>query len=194
MKKLFLLLIFAIMPICMFASPFGLKMGMTLDEITEVCNGVKPKYVENDGYYIYPAKKHPLFKQYIAFVDKEKGLYCIRAITDEIQTNNYGTEIKNAFSEIEERISKTYGRSKLIDELDSNTIWKDDNYWVQALKDGARKYGAIWESTSKNKLNDDLDMVLIYANAQTFPQVGWIILEYDFSNMQAVKDSQDDVF
>ena len=71
--------------------------NINVKRITEVCNGVKPEYVENDGYYIYPTKKHPLFKQYVAFVDKEKGLYCIRAITDEIQTNNYGTEIKKCF-------------------------------------------------------------------------------------------------
>ena len=61
MKKIILILLISfLLPLSIFAAPFGLKMGMTLDEITEVCNGEKPKYVENDGYYIYPAKKHPL--------------------------------------------------------------------------------------------------------------------------------------
>ena len=39
-----------------------------------------------------------------------------------------------------------------------------------------------------------IDCVYIYTNAQRFPRSGWIILEYDFNNMQSVKDAQDDVF
>ena len=71
---------------------------------------------------------------------------------------------------------------------------KSEQYRVSQLADGARTYAAIWESSSKNKLNDDLDCVYIYTNAQRLPRLGWIILEYDFNNMQSVKDAQDDVF
>lgn len=195
MKKILLILLISfLLPLSIFAAPFGLKMGMTLDEITEACSGSKPIYVENDCYYVFPVKKHPLFKHYIAFVDNEKGLYCLKAISDDIQTNDYGTEIQNAFAEIKERVSKTYGRPRMIDEIASDSLWKDAKYWVDALVDGARTYACIWESSAKNKLKDDLIDVSIYASAQRVPQIGWIILEYDFSNMQAVNDAQDDVF
>lgn len=193
-KNILILLISFLLPLSIFAAPFGLKMGMTLDEITEACNGLKPIYVENDCYQIYPAKTHPLFKQYAVFVDSEHGLYCIKAVSNEISTNDYGTEIKNAFAEIEGRISKTYGKPKIIDELSSDYFAKSEQYWVSQLADGARTYAAIWKSSPKNKLNDDLDCVYIYTNAQRFPRSGWIILEYDFNNMQSVKDAQDDVF
>lgn len=167
---------------------------MTLDEITEACNGSKPIHVENDCYQISPAKTHPLFKQYAVFVDSVHGLYCIKAVSDKISTNDYGTEIKNAFAELEGRISKTYGNPRMIDEIASDSLWKEDKYWVSALSYGARTYACIWESSAKNKLKDDLIDVSIYASAQRFPQIGWIILEYDFNNMQAVKDAQDNVF
>lgn len=195
MKKLILVfLISLIFPIAIFAAPFGLTMGMSLDELAEACDGAEPKYIENDCYYVFPVKKHPLFKHYVAFVDSDKGLYCIKAISDDIQTNNYGSEIQNAFAEIKERVSKTYGKPRMIDEIASDSLWKEDKYWVSALADGARTYACIWESSSKNKLKDDLTDVSIYASAQRVPQMGWIILEYDFNNMQAVKDAQDDVF
>lgn len=191
MKRLFIILIFAFLSISIYASPFGLKMGMTLNEIRDACNGANPKYIENDCYYVFPAKKHPLFNEYIAFVDSEKGLYCLKAISDDISTNKYGTELQNAFSEIKDRVSKTYGNSRIIDEIDPNTIWNEAADWLQALNDGARKYAAVWES---NNLNDNLDNVSIYVTAKSLLKIGWIILEYDFNNMKSVQDSQDDVF
>ena len=194
MKKFFLIFIFALIPFSIIAAPFGLKMGMTLNEIAEVCDGIEPQHIENDCYYISPTKKHPLFKHYVAFVSEKKGLYCLRAVSDDIKTNDYGTEIKNAFSEIKERISKTYGKSRFIDEIASDSIWKDDKYWLSALSDGARTYAAIWKSNSTTQLKDDLEEVSIYASAQRFPQIGWVILEYDFLNKKSVEDEQDNVF
>ncbi len=191
MKRFLICLIYAFLSISILASPFGLKMGMSINEIRDACNGVKPKYIEKDCYYVFPIKKHPLFKHYIAFVDPEKGLYCLKIISNDISTNNYGTELQNAFSEIKDRVSKTYGNPRIIDELDPKSIWNDDAYWLKALNDGARKYAAIWDS---NKLADDLDCVSIYASAQSYNNKGWIILEYDFLNIKSVQDSQDDVF
>lgn len=194
MKKAVLLLLLLSAPILLFSAPFGLSMGMTLDDLTEACDGAAPEHIEDDCYYVFPVKKHPLFKHYLAFVDDDKGLYCIKAVSDDISTNRYGTEIQNAFSEIKERISKTYGRPRMIDEITSDTLYTDDRDWVYSLADGARAYAAIWEASAKNELKDDLNNVSIYASAKDYPQTGWIILEYEFNNMQAVKDAQDDVF
>lgn len=194
MKKLFLLLILLSAPILLFSAPFGLSMGMTLDDLAETCDGAEPIHIEDDCYYVFPVKKHPLFKHYVAFVDDDEGLYLIRAVSDDISTNRYGTEIQNTFAEIKERVSKTYGRPRIIDEIESDCVFKDAEYWVYSLADGARAYAAIWESSAKNELKDDLTEVSIYASAKNYPQTGWIILEYKFNNMQAVQDAQDDVF
>lgn len=194
MKKLFLLLIFLSAQILLFSAPFGLSMGMTLDDLTEACDGAEPIHIEDDCYYVFPVKKHPLFKHYVVFVDDDKGLYCIKAVSDDISTNRYGTEIQNAFSEIKERISKTYGRPRIIDEIESDCVFNYDRDWVRSLAEGSRMYAAIWESSAKNELKDDLTEVSIYASAKNYPPTGWIILEYEFNNMQAVQDAQDDVF
>lgn len=195
MKKLFLLLILLSIPVLLFSAPFGFSMGMSLDELKQACGGVEPEHMEDDDvYYVFPIKKHPFFKHYFALVDGDKGLYCISAVSDEISTNDYGTEIQNAFSEIKERISKTYGRPRMIDEIAEDSLWKDDKYWIYSLADGARTYAAFWKSSAKNELKDDLTAVSIYASAEKYPQTGWIVLEYEFNNMQAVQDAQDDVF
>ena len=118
------------------------------------------------------------------------GLYCIKAISDDISTNKYGTELKKAFSEIKERVSKTYGNPRIIDHVDPSSIWRDESFWLHALDDGARTYAAIWESN----LKDDLVYVSISTSAVSYKEIGWITLEYHFSNKSDVEDSQDDVF
>lgn len=173
------------------SGPFGFKMGMTLTQITQACNNVKPRQIEGDKYYVYPAKKHPLFKDYIAYVDASEGLYCLQAVSDDIKTNDYGTELKSSFSKIKDRISKTYGTPRIIDKIANDSLYKDEKYWTYALAQGARTYAAVWDS----KLKDDLIRVFIYVTAKNnYKDVGWIKLEYDFSNLSIVEDSQDDVF
>ena len=163
---------------------------MTLAQITQVCNNIKPKHIEGDKYYVYPAKTHPLFKTYIAYVDSSEGLYCLQAVSDNITTNDYGTELKQAFAEIKDRISKTYGNPRMIDVVDSNSLWINASFWLKAVDDGARTYAAIWE----HQLKDNLVRVYINTSAISYKEIGWITLEYDFSNKSIVEDSQDDVF
>lgn len=194
MKKALFILLLAFLSISIFAAPFGLKKGMSINEIAAVCDGTAPKYAGNNCHYIFPAKKHPLFQTYIAFVDSEKGLYCIQARSGNIKTNDYGTETKNAFAEIKDRVSKTYGNPKVIDKIEPNAVFKEEYYWLHALEKGARTYAAIWQSKSKNQLKDDLSCILIYASGDSYKEIGWITLQYDFSNKRAVEDSQDDIF
>ena len=109
MKKIILpILIIAFVVSTIFAGPFGLSQGMSVSEVSKLSEkGFEPTNPDNDDRYIFiPKKKHELFKIYIAFIDNEKGLYGIRAVSEEIKTTDYGTELKNAFSNIVERLSK----------------------------------------------------------------------------------------
>nr|WP_318660782.1 hypothetical protein [uncultured Treponema sp.] len=196
MKKVFFTFVLFYLSIFAFAGPFGLKMGMSLEEVTEACNGVEPVLIERDCYSFTPVKPHPLFRYYYIFVDPQEGLYFIRVATDDINTNRYGTEIKNCFSEIKGRIEKIYGKPRVVDSVDPNSIYKDDEYWFKSLEEGARRYSAIWESSPTKELKDDLNFVGIMAKAYgySYDFVGYIRLEYCFLNAQAVEESQDDVF
>lgn len=169
---------------------FGLNMGMTLSEIKNACNKVSPKQIEGDKYYVYPIKTHPLFKYYIAYVDDSQGLYCLQAVSDKIETNEYGVEIKEAFAEIKDRVSKTYGTPKMIDTIDPKSWWQNDSYWLLGISEGARTYSAIWDS----QLKDDVSRVSIKVYGNSVWKYGTITLEYDFSNKAIVEDYQDDVF
>ena len=181
MKKLFLILLFTLLPFTIFAGPFGLKMGMTLEEVTEVCDK-KPQLYREDIYYITPIKKHPLFEKYVIFVDKEKGLYSIIALSEEDYSR---TVIDNTYTEIRVSISKTYGSSE---KVDVGISLKDKKY----SSIGTYYYCEKWEK----ELKDDLSCILLYETRYSYSYYDayGLVLQYDFINKSAVEDAQDEVF
>ena len=99
MKKLCILFILFFIPVAIFAGPFGLRMGMNLEELAEACIE-EPEYIADDRYYIQPKKSHPLFDGYVVWVSEANGLYYIKGISREIKTTDYGTEVKQEFSKL----------------------------------------------------------------------------------------------
>lgn len=195
MKKLFLFFTLILLSSAVFAAPFGLEMGMTLEEITEQCEG-EPEFLENDIYLIKPIKNHPVFTTYLVYVNQKVGLYQIRAASDEIKTNKYGTEIQNTFNDVKDRISKTYGKPKIYDDIDRNihVFHQKDEYWFYTLREGSRELSAVWGSSSS--LADNLDSVALECLATDgyYAGSGQLALYYYFSNVNSVKDEQDSVF
>jgi len=83
MKKVILLIMFALVMSVGFTAPFGLEMGMTLNEIKAKCGGEEPVY-EGIGfiYKINPIKKDGIFTDYSACVHDNLGLFAVFAFTD----------------------------------------------------------------------------------------------------------------
>ena len=176
MKKLFLILLFTLLPFTIFAGPFGLKMGMTLEEVTELCEE-KPYHYEEDMYFITPIKKHPIFSKYVIFIDEQKGLYSIIAISKEDSSRKI---MNNTFVEVHESISKIYGPSETVD---VNVSLRDKKY----KNVGTYYYCEKWD----NELKDDLSCIYLYATEYACSYA--LVLQYDFKNKSDVEDSQDEV-
>ena len=196
MRKVLLIFIFTILPVALFAAPFGLKMGMTLDEIAEQCEE-EPSFMKDDIYLVKPKKSHPLFSYYAVYVNEKTGLYQIRAISDSVTCNKYGTEIQNAFNSVKDRIAKTYGKPRIINKVDSSLseYMRQDKMWFDNLKNGAQQLSAIWGE--KTELTDNLETVALDCVADTdfiSYDKAHLVLYYYFSNAKSVEDEQDDVF
>lgn len=196
MKKLAVLILGILFSTALiYAGPFGLSNGMTLEEVTEACNGEIPRRIEQDDrYYISPSKSHSTFKTYIAWISEDYGLYYVRAISDEIYTNDYGTELKNAFYAFEPRVENAYGKGSVFDGItDRNTLWDADKYWFTALSDGARALYAEWYPKRGEKvLKDDLTYVRLWV-AKAGYKSGVLLLDYEFANHEQAEAQEDDV-
>ena len=83
MKKIILLPIAFLMTNILFADPFGLKMGMILEEIKGKCDGKEPEYRGRGYLYnIEPIKKDKFFREYTACFNDNLGLFGVDAMTD----------------------------------------------------------------------------------------------------------------
>ena len=195
MRKLFLVMIFGLISAFIYAAPFGLKMGMTVEEIAEQCEE-EPSYFEDDIYLVKPIKKHPLFDYYAVYVNEKTGLYQIRAISSLITTNKFGTELKNAFNSLKDRIAKTYGKPKVTDKYSnsSDSYYQQDEYWFYSLREGSRELSAVWGYDSA--LSDELESVALECTVSRgfYEGTGQLVLYYYFKNTSAVEEEQDEVF
>lgn len=195
MRKIFVVSVFLLISSFVYAAPFGLKMGMTIAEIAQECEEY-PAFVEEGIYSVTPLKKHPLFSTYYVYVHDNVGLYQIRAISDSITCNKYGTELQNAFNNVKDRISKTYGTPRVINKVDSAILsyFQEDEYWFKTLYEGSRQLAAIWGE--KVELADGLVSVILNCVAESgyYDGRGRLVLFYDFSNAKSVEDEQDEVF
>lgn len=191
MKKLLVFLILTFFSVISFASPFGLKMGMSLKAVEKECTA-KPVLIKDNQYLIKPKKSHPRFELYVVLIDDSKGLYEIRAISSGVKTNSYGTEIRSLFDEVKDRISKTYGTPLVRNEIDPQSVFDDEQYWLFTLKNGARILGAIW-GLNEN-LKDHIDTITLECRASEKQSDPWLILYYYFENAKKIENEQDSVF
>lgn len=196
-KVLFCLILIQIIAASLYAGPFGLEKGMTFEEVTEACGGKKPYRIENDDrYYIYPEKSHSRFVKYIAWISEDYGLYAVRGISDDIVTNKYGEELKSAFYAFVPRITKVYGEAEeVFDDLtehDTYYIWRDNQYWLNAFKDGGRDLYARWMSEDGSPLKDDVYRILLWTSSSGYNNTV-LLIDYEFTNIMEVKNQEDEV-
>ncbi|MBR4322245.1 hypothetical protein [Treponema sp.] len=195
MKKLFMIFIFAFLPLVLFAAPFGLKMGMTIDEIKDICDGIRPQYYKRDIWFITPAKKHPLFETYGVFVDEKFGLYKLRVVTEEIETGSDGAELKKWFENARKIIAKKYGEP---DVYDINTNEEIDNAFFDNLRNGKIVPMAKWSKGNYlkevNLERIELKIISDDRGYSSYRNIGAVVLNYYFTNAKSVEDEQDYVF
>lgn len=195
MKKAVPILFLFFLPVLISATPFGLKMGMSLNEIAAVCNGEAPVFLEADRYLIKPAKRHPIFEHYMVSVNEKTGLYQIKAVSSSVETNKYGTELQSAFYATKDRIAKTYGHPTLVDKVDTNIekIYQQNDYWFYTLSEGSRVLAAMWNN---DQMADNLKMVALECVSESgiFSGTGYLALHYYFINVNNVEDDEDSVF
>ena len=173
-----------------FAGPFGLKMGMPLEQID-----AKAKQLAPGKYQITNVPKpHSAFESYVVQVAPKAGLCWIKAIGKDITTSSYGVELKSAFYDMKEKLDKAYGNSKTTDRLLPGSIWHESNEWMMGLIKKERFLFAIWEKETGAKLKNNIITITMAAKPSARSK-GYIGVDYSFSNEEECNkeiESQED--
>ena len=162
------------------AGPFGLEMGMSIDQIDPDAKEVKP------GTYLLSKvpKPHSSFEMYMVTVSPNSGLSSIKAVS-EVKTNSYGTEIRNAFFEMSAKLEKVYGKGDTTDELISGSIWNRPNDFLMSLRMKERLLACVW-NTPKNANN--IEQIILASNTDS-NITALLFLQYNFTNA-AIADKE----
>jgi hypothetical protein len=172
-----------------YAGPFGFEMGMTVDQVKEACGRRTPQLLKNDYYQVIPNKVHPSFDTYIVCIDKDDGLYFIKAIGPDISSSSYGIEVKSQFNKVKDSLDKNYGDGELLDTLLPGSIWNNAEDWMSGLAHNERYLMCSWQKAQCLKLPENMSSIALAAKTSR-SDVGYIVLEYCFTNYIAVKARQ----
>jgi hypothetical protein len=156
--------------------PFGLRMGMTPDDV-----GLNHEEVRR-GLYKFSTvpQPHSGFEYYILKFAPSTGLCWIKGVGENIQGSAYGVSLRAGFSALKDQISKVYGQPEDMDVLMPGSIWDELRDYMMALVKNERVLISTWDVSGKR----DLKQVGLMANALR-RDVGYLTLEYSFTNKDA---------
>jgi hypothetical protein len=165
--------------------PFGLYMGMSLNDLTAAGCGTKPvapgKYLVDNV-----PKPHSLFEKYAVQIGPQSGLSWIKAIGKTIPTSVFGMELKSAFDSLETKLASTYGRFDRTDLLLPDSIWNEPRDWMQGLLNRERYLMSAWSKDKRSTLTDSLTSVAVACTAIDTDS-GYLSVEYTFENEPAAE-------
>jgi len=196
-KKIFgFIVLFLLFNLPVFSGPFGLDMGMTLDQL-RILTGKVPVLLQDDLYSVDPPNKNDMFESYLVQVSPKYGVVWIKAVGKDITTNGHGIALRNAFNNLVSGIERNYGKYDLTDFLTRGSIWNEPQDWMMAIVRRERYLIASWERTYGSNLPDDILSIGVMVSAQSSSR-GYVILEYYSPNEKLHEEEkkiiQDSVF
>lgn len=168
--------------------PFGLQCGMTKAQVMQIVGREAVKENKGDSLILATAPKpHSAFEEYVLIFSPDKGLLKIAAVGKDISTNGFGSEVHDAFTEIRDILSRTYGAGETHDFLESGSIWNEDRDWMMGLLKKERVLSAYWGVASK--LPNHITAMALTAIALS-TEKGYLRLAYEFEGWDAYVDSK----
>jgi len=159
------------------AGPFGLWMGMKLEDISAQAEEVAPfKYRIST-----PPKPHSAFDAYVVQIAPVSGLSWIKAIGRTVSTSSFGTDLEGKFDEMEQKLIKSYGPCTRTDALMPGSIWNEPRDWMTGLMKKERYLFCTWDQKSGAFLQNGLKAVVLGATALD-DESGYVSVEYSFDN------------
>ena len=173
-------------PIKTYDGPFGLAMGISINELSGTIASAKALETNPNIYTITPPKPAPGFDRYYVVATKEDGLCKINAISEVNVVNDTGDQLKSRVNEIAEMVELKYGKShKKYDFARQDVYRRNPQFFMMALKEDAVTYGFDWVTqANKATLPNDLEEINVFANASEMSK-GWVSLEYVFNNFKS---------
>lgn len=154
MKKILVVALLLTISAVLFAGPFGIEFGWTLEQLEGF--GAHAEYISTQGnvksYFVEPNAPHANLYLYVVFIDDEYGLYLIRAVSP---AYNSEYSVRTIFNRLKGQLSSVYGAPEEIDEISLGSDWKGSQNFIKSMLYGDRALSAAWSfSQERDGLKD----------------------------------------
>lgn len=143
MKKTLLIALLMMISAMLFAGPFGMEFGWSLEELEN--SGAYVEYMNTQqnikAYLVEPPQPHSELPFYAVFIDDEYGIYLIRAISD-ICYSEYS--IRTSYDMLKSQLTSVYGAPEEVDEISWNSDWDGAENFIRSILYGDRALAAAW--------------------------------------------------
>ena len=143
MKKTLLIALLMMTSAMLFAGPFGMEFGWSLEELEE--SGAYTEELQPQGsvtsYFVAPTNTHSLLPYYIVFIDDEYGIVEVRAFSNPCYSEY---QVRNIYGMLKLQLSSAYGEPKEIDEISWNSDWDGPENFIRSILYGDRMLMSMW--------------------------------------------------
>ena len=171
------------------AGPFGLEMGKKFEDYPSVTF----KKMEGTSYQVINIPiPNRLMSAYLVAYTEKTGICFIKAVSKNITTSQYGTELNTQYNSISDALTKKYLGAYTKEKnnfLQSGSIWNEPRDYMMALVKKERYMITSWEAKSNSS-----DVAEIFLAQKALSQEeGYLILEYygrgwDYCQKETKKD------
>lgn len=185
MKKVLLLIVLFIVSSLLFAGPFGMNFGDSIEEAE--AKGTIILDTNRDASIvacnITPPNITSRLTIYLGYFEDTYGLYMMRAYSD-FFTNE--SVIRNTYNALRQQLIVAYGNPYFeIDHIDSDSIWDEPNYFVESLYYGDRELSSYW--LLAEPING-VSMLILHVDSVS-PVFATVELEYSGENYDNAQES-----
>jgi hypothetical protein len=180
-------ILFVLLSMSIFAGPFGLEMGMTLEQVKQATkNRIE---LQPAGFYMLePPKKNSNFEHYQVSIHANYGVYMIVAASKIIDTSQNGIYVKEEFNRMASILEKTYGNGEIFDVIFNHSNIKDNN-WMRSIIEKDREYSAVWGTRNPEALPDNVALIILGIDVES-EQNARLRLTYISVNYEKIADEQ----
>ena len=160
------------------AKPFGLRMGMSLQDINGSHVQISP------GAYMVVSVPIPdaAFESYGVHIGSKTGIGKVTGVGKSIATDASGTELKQAFTEMKTVLAGAYGLCVVMDQMQSDNICNEPGEWMLRLMNEERVLGAMWDARCASTLPPNVARIHLGVQA-TAENEGSLLISYEFRNI-----------
>lgn len=163
-------------------APFGLTKGLSVPAVRKRVRVLTKVAIEQYTYTTDSVPRpHHAFELYALIITPSTGLCKIVGIGRTIDNDNYGTELREAFRQLQEPLTAKYGQPHMLDSLDAEYGFKDSASWMMSLYEKQRTYAAAWAGADSAGVGGGIAAITLEAVGLS-PSDGFLRLSYFLDN------------